>query len=348
MRNSGNQSLAFATSCDLNYLPQALVLAESIKKIYPKSKFLLGLNERSVELGPAIAKVYNVFDFVFSGTDLDQNFNELDSRYGVIELCCSTKPALLLHASNRKFNQIIYLDPDTYLLEKLDEVHTALESGTTDAVLTPHLTKLGNIEMEISSMKHGVFNLGFLAINNTKKSREFLEWWRTRLEFLSIRDHDRGIFTDQTWAALITGVIPTRILNTPGYNFATWNLGDYPVMRKNGSYFVGGSKLVFLHFSSFAADGISAYLRKNSLKVSDSYMAIYNEYGNKVHDASKKLHPFLTLATRKSLYKNSPVDTRTKIQSMFKGKIVEVLANLSPRTLEYLLRIRDKRRNAKA
>ncbi len=52
--------------------------------------------------------------------------------------------------------------------------------------VTPHQTepeksRSAILDNEVSSLKHGVFNLGFLAVRNCPEGMRFVNWWSDRL-----------------------------------------------------------------------------------------------------------------------------------------------------------------------
>jgi hypothetical protein len=294
--------LVFATSCDLNYLAQAAVLAESVKNFYPTSKFILGLNEVDPSLEREILSRISVFDYVKVGKKLHPKFLELSSRYGIIELCCAVKPYLIKLAFEKKAHTVVYLDPDALLFESLDTLEKAFKEGY-EAALTPHVKNLGNMEMEVSSMAHGIFNFGFLALRNTPDSLRFLEWWNLRLEKHCIRDHRRGIFTDQSWGGLLVGNLNAKIIRDVGYNFATWNLSDHQFTRKKAKYLVDGEPLVFAHFSGYQSESIYKVIKKFKIKNTQVYDLMYDDYDNSVKTYENILHEVLKKRTNKVHFK---------------------------------------------
>jgi hypothetical protein len=148
----------------------------------------------------------------------------------------------------------VYLDPDIYVYGPLDPVWEALE--TSPIVLTPHLlapsvTDEGIRDNEISAMKHGIFNLGFIAVAGGKVGLEFAEWWDVRLWDYCIDAPERGLFTDQRWIDHVPVFFPdTHVLRNEGCNVASWNIGERDVTERDGRVFVGADPLVFWHFSS--------------------------------------------------------------------------------------------------
>ena len=328
--------ITFATSCDLNYLAQAHVLAKSVKEMYPESHFTLGLNESNQEIKSLIYAETKVFDQILIGTELHRKFDELSYKYGIVELCCSVKPELLLKCFETDSEIVVYLDPDTFLTSALDEVEKLLGENHVQAVFTPHLKKLGNLEMEVSAMKHGILNLGFLALKNDLETINFLKWWNERLETLCIRDNSRGIFTDQTWAALGSGVLESRILRDPGYNFATWNLADHQLSVINGKFLIDGHQLVFAHFSSYLSGGIENFIEKYKVEATEVYYQLLSTYSTKVKQSAELLAVPISFKRDKISYQSN----HRNLPSMASAKIylVDYLGSHNPSLLKLLMR----------
>jgi hypothetical protein len=337
------KKIAFATSCDLNYIAQAHALAKSVKKYYPDSSFYLGLNENNSELEPLILERVDEFDFVLTGTRLHPNFDELESRYGIVELCCSVKPSLLLKCFNDENEYVIYLDPDTFLFKELFLAFEYLHREEFEAIFTPHLTNLGNLEMEVSAMKHGVLNLGFLGLKKTQNTLEFLNWWDLRLRKFCIRDPHRGIFTDQTWAVLGVGFLKSKILNDPGYNFATWNLSDHEVTTRNDVIFIDDSELAFAHFSSYSIGGIEKFIQKYQLNVSETFLNLLDLYSHSVSRSSEVLEQVIKLKVDKVHYKKRHIYQKSKIE--IKILVVDFLNVNFPLLLRILVCVKNKKIN---
>ncbi|HJR11691.1 MAG TPA: glycosyltransferase family 4 protein, partial [Rhodanobacteraceae bacterium] len=150
---------------------------------------------------------------------------------------------------------LVYLDPDIYVLRPLDEVARAFEDRKL-AVLTPHLNAPlpddGKFPTELSLMRTGVYNCGFVAINAAHpQSAALIDWWARKLEFDCHVDLEAGLFTDQKWMDMAPGLFPdVAVLRHDGYNVAYWNLAGRPVTPDpGGGYRANGVPLVFAHFS---------------------------------------------------------------------------------------------------
>lgn len=243
----------FCTSICANYLGKALALSTSLKRWMPESIFIIALVEREIPAELEVSR-YPAVDHIILAKDFIKcdSFDSWIFRHSIVEAATAIKGELLRHLYRRfgEAQHFIYIDPDTFVYSPFDELF--IELTNAPIVLTPHLDVPGNLEMELSSLKHGVFNLGFLAIARHPESEKFLDWWADRLDFACYDDIPNGIFTDQKWINLIPGFFPVAVLRHPGYNFATWSLMDRKLSLGNdGLYLVNGERLRFTHFSGF-------------------------------------------------------------------------------------------------
>jgi len=245
--------LVFFTVVSRNYLAYALTLMRSVAAQHPDSKRYLCLaDERSDD--PALDT--NLFETVtIDKLDLP-HFDAFVFRYDIMELNTAVKPYMFewLRMRNPEAG-LVYLDPDIYVLRPLDEVAQAFANCKL-AVLTPHLNAPlpddGKFPTELSLMRTGAYNCGFVAINAAHpQSAALIDWWSRKLEFDCFVDLEAGLFTDQKWMDMAPSLFPdVQILRHDGYNVAYWNLVSRPVARAiDGGYTANGVPLVFAHFS---------------------------------------------------------------------------------------------------
>ena len=174
-------------------------------------------------------------------------------RYDVIELCTAVKPFVFSKLLDEGYDQLVYLDPDILVYRPLSEVFALLASGAS-SVLTPH-SLAPNLHAEPPDehtfLQADAYNLGFVAIADTRHSRDALQWWQARLEheFVSNRVRE-GVFFDQKFMDLWPSYCAdTIILRDPTYNVAYWNLGTRHIAATESGYLVEGLPLTFFHFS---------------------------------------------------------------------------------------------------
>jgi len=254
------------TSITVNYIPKARVLAGSVKKFHPDAEFLLVLSDRvpdwfDIENEP--------FDSVLTADQLGiPDFRPWAFKHAVVELCTAVKGFSVQHLfRDRKAEHVFYLDPDIVLFSPLDSLLKRFEDEATSILLTPHQTspekdRRAIMDNEICSLKHGVFNLGFLGVKNSPEGLSFTDWWAERLRDFCFDDIAGGLFTDQRWVDLAPCFFDeVCVVRESNYNVATWNLTH---RKATGSLeegvLINGKPLCFYHFSGFDCGAQEAML----------------------------------------------------------------------------------------
>src|SRR6185369_3335902 len=99
----------------------------------------------------------------------------------------------------------------------------------------------------ICALQHGIFNLGFIGVNNSGEGKRVARWWASRLHDFCMDDIPRGLFTDQRWIDLVPAFFDgCAVMRDPGYNVAPWNLTHRKVEGSLASGLtVNGEPLVF-------------------------------------------------------------------------------------------------------
>lgn len=264
------------TSCALNYTPKSRALLESLRKYEPDLKVCLALGD---EIGVHQDEIEDMFDHVFALSD----FPELNTpswifKHRIVELCTAIKPFVLRRILDLPDCEgVFYFDPDMVVFEELTDMINDMKSH--NIVLTPHLTDpeatLRGIEdNELSALKHGAYNLGYIGVRNTDEGRRFADWWSHRLKHYCREDIPAGIFTDQKWIDLVPGLFEgVHIMRHPGYNVASWNMTNRYVKKvKRMKYTVNEQPLVFYHFTGFdsgAHDVMSEIYSKGNSDVAE-------------------------------------------------------------------------------
>lgn len=251
------------TSISLNYLPKACVLAESLKKYHPDWNFHLLISDKlpSEDKESIQAELDNArFDKVVWIDQLDiPNLYNWIFKHTVVELCTAVKGSYLQQLVKEGSNKIMYIDPDIAIFNDLSQLDEWLDAH--DILLTPHLLDYADDlnainENEIDgAMRHGIFNLGFLAVNPTRpEGKRFASWWAYRLLNFCHADYDRGLFTDQKWCDHVPALFEDMyIIRDPGYNVASWNINKRILsISEDGQILVNDKyPLRFYHFTGY-------------------------------------------------------------------------------------------------
>lgn len=264
-----NHQVHVFTSSALNYLPKVRMLFESLRKHHPEWTLHLALADDL----PA--------DFDYSKEPLDTiiSINELQIHewkgwafcHTITELSTAIKPFVLSHLLKLSGNNgiVLYMDPDTAAFSRLDDITAALEESSI--LLTPHQTRpeqtlAAIIDNEICSLKHGIYNLGFIGVSNTDIGNRFAEWWSRRLYYFCRDDIPNGLFTDQRWIDLVPAFFQeVAIMKSSRHNLATWNITTRVLEKDvNQTILVDGEPLGFYHFTGFDSGAHRIMAAKNS------------------------------------------------------------------------------------
>jgi hypothetical protein len=239
------------TSVNLNYLAKARVLANSVKKFHPEVRMHLMLSDAV----PAWLDLDNEpFDTIITPVDLGLS-NAWIFKHSVVELCTAVKPFCFQYILKKYSSKaVFYLDPDTVLFSKIDSLIDMLQDSSS--LLTPHVCKPewqleAIVDNEISSLKHGIYNLGFLGVKNDDQGNALIDWWANRLTNYCQDNIPMGIFTDQRWMDFAPVFFSKlKIVRESIYNVATWN---YTTRKVTGTIQEGikvdGVPMCFHHFS---------------------------------------------------------------------------------------------------
>ncbi|WP_317214224.1 hypothetical protein [Gluconobacter sp. GP1] len=249
------------TSATYSYLGRARVLAKTVREHHPEWVFCLCLCDVAPP-GFVPSEYEDIFDEVISITKLDiPDLNSWIFKHNIIELSTAVKGKMLYRLLERAdATNVIYIDPDIAIFNPLNDVLDLLKIHPI--ILTPHqiepeIHPQGIIDNEIGSLKHGVYNLGFMAIANVPEGRRIAKWWCERLLIYCRDDPGNGLFTDQKWCDLIPALFENpAILRNPGYNVASWNLSSRPIRIDNkGQIFSADVPLRFFHFTKVDTAG---------------------------------------------------------------------------------------------
>ena len=232
-----------------NYIPRATILAEGFRASHPDLLFyVLVLDPTDSEYGDDLPfTVLTRDDLPISPAKWDL----MGLIYNVTEFATAVKP-WLLEALLRYHDIAVYLDPDIQIFAPLEELDR-LELDA-DVLLTPHVLdevpRDDRSPSEADILRSGVYNLGFLALNQA--AVPLLHWWQDRTYLDAVIDPANMVFTDQRWMDFAPSIARCGIIRNEGYNVAYWNLHSRILSRSMDQWFVNGKPLVFFHYSGYS------------------------------------------------------------------------------------------------
>lgn len=264
-----------------NYLALAMVLAETYTKHHPNDEFFICLVDKNNNYIDTTNKSFTLLEL----EDMPiPNIDRFIYQYHIMELNTAVKPYILQYLLEKKFNKVLYIDPDIKVFSPLNDVWQALDDNSI--VLTPHMRTpfFDNFTPDdVGILTSGTYNLGFLGLRNTKNTHSMLRWWQEKLYAHCTVDIPNGLFVDQKWMDLIPGLYEdVFILHNPAYNIAYWNLHDRELTYTPEGYFVDKFPLAFFHFSGYnplKPYVLSKHQTRHDLRHMPVVKKICNEYG---------------------------------------------------------------------
>ena len=241
------------TSAAGNYLPKVSVLFDSIAEHQPDWHRHLLLVEDWTD---AECAALQLDAEICQPRDLDiPDWRPWAFCHAMVELCTAVKPFMLRQLLAREdCDAVVYLDPDICVFSPLGDVTSALHDHAI--LLTPHQAQpetalAGVMSNELTSLRYGTYNLGFIAVASNQTGRAFADWWCRRAYRFNRDDVPNGLFTDQRWMDLVPGMFEdVAVMRQPRLNVASWNAHQRDLtLDTGGGVLVQGEPLGFYHFT---------------------------------------------------------------------------------------------------
>jgi len=256
--------IAVFTSFAINYLAKARVLVKTLKEQNSSIDVIAIVCD---QFPPSIDATNELFDQIWMVEDYPVNpVQGWIFSHNIMELSTAVKGWGLTRLLDAGYDYVMYLDPDCWILADPAKIIQLLPPDSSVGVV-PHTTKPAESDEEIrivetSSLRHGIYNLGFLLVRNDAGGRKLAEWWAARLDRYCIDDFANGLFTDQRWFDLALGYFDfVKVIRHSGIDVASWNVGQRMLTRNGGGYSVDGDELIFYHFSGVGPKSVHRWVR---------------------------------------------------------------------------------------
>ena len=247
-----SRTLAVFTICSNNYVPAAHVLLHSVRQFHPEADLYLCLADEMIRM-PGL---YDPAWTIVEARSLPiRDFAAFAFRYDIMEFNTALKPFMFQHLLEQcGYDAVLYFDPDIELFRALDEVTQPLAEGAS-LILTPHMCAPCVDPAEpndLTIMRAGIFNLGFLGAARCAESSDVIAWWARRLRYECINAQSDGLFVDQKFMDLAPAFAAgAHICRDTTMNVAYWNLRQRVLGGAEGAWTVDGAPLGFFHYSGF-------------------------------------------------------------------------------------------------
>jgi hypothetical protein len=279
--------IAVYTSFAVNYLAKARVLANTIHAANPAIDVVALVCDRFPATIDAAAEPFAAIWMVeeYPATELEGWI----FKHNIMELSTAVKGWALKRLLNAGYDYVMYLDPDCWVMQDPASIIELLPP-TSSVGVVPHTTEPAISQEEIrlvetSSLRHGIYNLGFVIVKNDDKGRLLANWWAERLDKYCMDDFKSGLFTDQRWFDLAVGYFDfIHVIRHHGIDVASWNIGRRSLVRMGSGYSVDGDPLIFYHFSGVGPTGVHRWVRDKfapsdplAAEIEFRYEALINE-----------------------------------------------------------------------
>ncbi|MET0293954.1 MAG: hypothetical protein ABW042_02980 [Phenylobacterium sp.] len=253
--------IACFSSFTFTYLDRARVLFETVGRHCPGWRRIALITDKPPP-GVEFRLEDEPFDEVVWAEDLGlPDFSSWIFKHDVVEACTAVKgPFLDQLCRQGEADGIVYLDPDIAVFSSLAPIEQRLQEA--DILVTPHIvepnqTRDAILDNDISALRTGVFNLGFVAVRSTGEGAKFAAWWARMLKDWCYDDIPAGLFTDQRWIDHLPSFFDNyAVIRDPGFNVASWNISTRPVrIGQDGQITVAGVPLRFWHFTKLGPLG---------------------------------------------------------------------------------------------
>lgn len=233
----GTGIVLFATLATNEQLPHAIRLAKSVKQHHPEARMVLCLIDYHLP-----AEHTAVFDEVLHISRQEHpKGNQAGGGRG------PAKAYFIKYLLNRCLDDIIYLDAETIVVSRFEEVFALLREHPIVAVpfnLEPYPKE--HDHREIERLRRGFIDSGCLALKNSIHARQFADWWSKRVDRTAYcADESEG--TDHLWLSLALMPFRIRLMKEPGYRFGPWNWHEKKRslnrQTADGIYFNNGKRL---------------------------------------------------------------------------------------------------------
>ncbi len=230
-----------------SHLPYARVLTESLRLHNPDAQVFILLADEPVPGHDFTKEPFTVVTLPQLGHA--DEIRRMSFYYTVFEFCCALRP--FIHAylmRETKLDTWFFLDSDVLITGSFEGVW----EGGGAILLTPHLFRSGDIEMERILLRAGAYNGGVVGLRRGAEAERFIGWYLSRLKENCFFDLKEGLFVDQLWLNLVPIFFDTHVSRLPGLNVAYWNAIERNLrVDGKGGFSVDGCPLIFFHFSGW-------------------------------------------------------------------------------------------------
>ncbi|WP_298210129.1 glycosyltransferase [Ferrimicrobium sp.] len=178
---------------------------------------------------------------------------EFATVFTIEELGIVLRPWALALVLGGEARTALYLSPDAYVSDRLDEFFALVE--THGVVVTPRFGSLplrdGLLPTEEQILADGFFEEGFLGVGRQRQAA--LEFWQERVMADFASAVEGSLLGGRRWFDIVVHLLDAYVLRDEGYSLAYWNLHEREIRRVGEGYSVNGVPARTLRFKGYCA-----------------------------------------------------------------------------------------------
>lgn len=247
----------FCTHFDINYLPHARSLADSLFEFSSSSELITFCmdNESFESLNQSRPKNVRIIHFSQLESTIPNLLSAKNNRTKV-EYFYTCSPAICNFCLNylEGITEITYLDADLYFFSDPEPIFNELGNNSVGIIehRFSYFTKRNKI--------YGNFNVGWITFKKDNNGIACLNDWTKKCIDWCYQKLEDGRYADQkyldSWKCNFEGVC---IIENIGANLAIWNIGNYTISLRKDKVYVDDKELIFYHFANFKQIGLSVF-----------------------------------------------------------------------------------------
>ncbi len=283
----------FVTFFDSNYLPKALVTADSLAAHHSNFRlYACCFDDLSYQVVNELGNpnLIPIHQDEFEPDDLKAT-KHLKRKY--YEYYWAFKPHLIKTIMDRtNADMVTYMDCDFRFFNSPEVIFE--EMGNADVLIQPNNFSYD----EVDQFKPvGYYCSCFESFKNNENGRQVLDWWHEQCVSWCFAEFEQDKFADQKyldrWRQQFPGV---REIALPGANVAPWNIQKYDISQQEDQVLLNDKyPLIYYHYHSFRMnlDDYSHVItgdRDNHYRIPDSAIVpIYEPYIKNMRSAIERL-----------------------------------------------------------
>lgn len=189
-----------------NLLPQARVLAHSLRVHNPDMRLIVLLGDR---LNGEFDPTQEPFDLIhLEDLDDDGSIERMSFYYKPYDFCCALRGFLHHHLISRtSFERWLYLDPETVVHGPLDPLLARLDNQSVLLACRPMPPQPeGQEATHADLLRRGGYSSRLLGLRRSEPAARFAQWFRDRLQLFC--SEEVGLYRDQRWLLYVPVYFP--------------------------------------------------------------------------------------------------------------------------------------------